>query len=418
MSLPFEYVLSGMRYTVGPVYNYMPEVQEFYQKFFNKKSNDIEITCLYNAFSEKSLGKVLSEDFKLPKIYSDSGGLQMALYGDGTDSLEAREKIYKVQSDYSNLAFCFDDIPLKMTSVNASARVLVNNKYFEKNLLKEKAIKTADNIKEQIKYFANINAKTKIFAIIQGNCAKTFTEWGNYLFNHLTDSEKEYVFGIALADTCAGNGILESVEMTKALINIECPERIKKNVHYLGIGSITRMMPIIELSHTPLLKNTHISFDSTSHTSSFAMGKYFDENNKSKAFGKTANNLNIQVVEGIIDKYFPDQKKSEMSKIILENIGNFIYLREKTELQPYLVSFMAAYVFEMVEIFTKSIKAVYNDYNEYSKFVRNNKLLMVMSSLRNMKTIEELDEWAKRFAYLIPSNSIASNEPASLKELF
>ena len=160
MSIKFEYVLSGMRYTVGPVYHYLPEVQEFYKRFFNQKSNDVVVSCLYNAFSEKGLGRVLHESFDLPKIYSDSGGLQMALYGSGTDLKEDREKIYRAQQDYSNLAFCFDDIPVRMTDITSSARVLVNNKYFDKELLKEKAIKTANNIKEQIKYFYENGANT------------------------------------------------------------------------------------------------------------------------------------------------------------------------------------------------------------------------------------------------------------------
>jgi queuine/archaeosine tRNA-ribosyltransferase len=191
--------------------------------------------------------------FKLPKLYSDSGGLQMALYGKPIDT-KARAKIYKVQEDYSDLAFCFDDIPIRMLESSGVARLEVKNKYFDPSLLKEKALKTADNIKEQIAYFKEHGRKTKVFAIVQGNCADTFTDWGNYLFDHLTDAELDDVFGIALADTCAGNGLLETIQMSQALHRIDAPERIKQNVHYLGIGSITRMMPVIELAHTPILK--------------------------------------------------------------------------------------------------------------------------------------------------------------------
>jgi hypothetical protein len=62
--MSFEYVLSGMGHTCGFKYNHLPEVQALYQKFFGAKSNNVEVSALYNAYAEKRLGRHHAHNFQ------------------------------------------------------------------------------------------------------------------------------------------------------------------------------------------------------------------------------------------------------------------------------------------------------------------------------------------------------------------
>jgi hypothetical protein len=80
---------------------------------------------------------------------------------------------------------------------------------------------------------------------------------------------------MAIADTCMGNGELESIEMLRAakIISGFCHENVKKHLHVLGVGSISRMKPILYLLKSKYLDAfERVSYDSSSHTSTFQYG--------------------------------------------------------------------------------------------------------------------------------------------------
>ena len=421
--MSFEYTLSGMNYTIGVQYLDIPEVRDLYHKFFTEKCHGITMSCLYNAYTEKNLGDKLKNQIGAPKVYADSGGLQMALYGKAITK-ETRMDIYEVQQQYADIAFCFDDIPLEMVGdvSSSSVRSAVDNKFFNRSKLDEKAKNTARNIKEQIAHFKSKGAKTKIFAIIQGNCADTFTEWGNILFDEMTDDELDYIHGMALADTCAGNGMLETFHMIQAVHRIDCPEHIKKNLHFLGIGSIARLMPVMELSHTPILKGKVISFDSTTHTASIVMGRYFDADTmKMMKTGKFLNQDTHDQIEDVLSIWFPDHPNREaMKTVILNNLGTIKHLshEDNSHLQSELVCFCLAYNFEMISRFAKGIEACYNDYEAYGRYIRDNKMIARLSRLRHLENNNDLNNWIQGTQVYIPSKAILGKKPSTLEGLF
>jgi hypothetical protein len=80
---------------------------------------------------------------------------------------------------------------------------------------------------------------------------------------------------MAIADTCMGNGELESIEMLRGAkhISMICHDNIKKHLHILGVGSISRMRPILYLNKSGYLNTFEkVSYDSSSHTSTFDYG--------------------------------------------------------------------------------------------------------------------------------------------------
>lgn len=248
------------------------------------------LSMLFNAFTEKAFVKP-SKGFQMydwlgsDGVYADSGGLQIVTTGKSITP-EIKQEIYKTQmvADY---AMCFDVIPLTSSPTafrdkrgndktrSSNERSNTGNKIFEDHLFAESAMATAKNIKEQVSYFREHNAKTKVIIIVQGNTPQDMKFFYDTIASQLTEEDYEHVGGIAIADTCMGNGELESIKMLHAahLIAQDCHENAKSHVHFLGIGSLYRLRPIIYLVRSGFLQTfKRISYDSTSHTSCFDMG--------------------------------------------------------------------------------------------------------------------------------------------------
>jgi hypothetical protein len=113
---------------------------------------------------------------------------------------------------------------------------------------------------------------------VQGNNYTDMFEWFRDGTKVLTPDHFKRVSGIALADTCIGNGPMESIEMLVAyhLIRKEFGvESTKNHIHLLGLGSVRRLMPVLYLMRSGLLpKDLTISFDSTTFSMSYFMGRF------------------------------------------------------------------------------------------------------------------------------------------------
>lgn len=235
------------------------------------------ISTLYNAYTEK--GHVeemrLLDNLGSHSVYADSGGLQIVTAGK-TITDEIKQQIYNTQT-YADYAMCFDVIPLSSVSLTRTRneRSNVGNKIFHSINLDESADATANNIKQQVKFFRENNAKTKVIIIVQGNTTNDMINFFKRIQNILTEEDYANIGGLAIADTCMGNGELESIEMLIAAKKISefCHENVKRHLHVLGVGSIARMRPIIYLLKSGYLNAyKRVSYDSSSHTSTFQYG--------------------------------------------------------------------------------------------------------------------------------------------------
>lgn len=237
-------------------------------------TTNVTLSALFNAYVEGHFGDFYSRNRNsgFNNLYADSGGLQMITQGKTiTESL--KDDIYKAQ-DKADVAFCFDEIPVEKISeyvdLTSSNRANTSSKVFNAKRFDECAKMTAENVKHQLSKLKN----AKISYIIQGNTFNDMIHWFDIAYEVLGD-DIEKLHGIALADTCMGNGELETCDMLYAGARIfDKYPKLKRNVHLLGIGSGKRMLPAIILCKNGFMgDNVVLSSDSSSQSMAYTMGK-------------------------------------------------------------------------------------------------------------------------------------------------
>lgn len=339
--MKLRYVFSGPSMLRIQPSSMVTETPEMYQEFadiacdvVNKVREDIkhripgiefDIDLLYNGYTEKEIGKHARRynSFGFDKLYADSGGLQIVTLGKQVDDA-IKKDIYASQS-YADYAMCFDEIPTRSIIKNngASSRSRVTDKMYFQDESARCAIKTAENIKEQCEVLAGINDTTKVMYIVQGNTENDMYEWFKHGTNVLTSYDR--IGGIALADTCIGNGVLESVEMFIAYnrIRAEFGEAMTNNhIHLLGVGSVQRLMPLLWVRESLLPEDITVSFDSTSFSMTYMMGKYGHLDGKRVRRHELSQYMRqvVDYFEPIIRKYEPDMDKEFFIKHYVDNI--------------------------------------------------------------------------------------------------
>lgn len=241
------------------------------------KNTNPTIAALFNGYTEAAFTERFKalDNLGAAKMYADSGGLQIVTAGKPITP-QIKQEIYKTQTA-ADYAMCFDEIALGSFSITRTRneRSNVGNKIFKSSLHAEKGSETGRNIKEQIEAFKKLDAKTRVIPIIQGNNSDDMMVFYDRIVAELEDDDYDYISGMAIADTCMGNGELESIEMLRGAKRITevCHDNIKKHLHILGVGSIARMRPILFLTKSGYLNTFEkISYDSSSHTSTFDYG--------------------------------------------------------------------------------------------------------------------------------------------------
>ena len=297
-------------------YNLITECFEFIRTSLNSKLDNIEVdfNLLYNAFTENHMGEFhVKQNYGFKKIYSDSGGLQIITQKKKmTDKIKS--KIYESQNNYSDYAFCFDEIPVESIDGGELDRNTTNSKVFNQNRLKETAEKTARNIKEQL----SVLDKPSVYYIIQGNTYDDMLKWFNYGKEILGD-DIEKLEGIALAGICIGNGELEIADMAYgAHLIFESEPRLKKKVHLLGVGTTKKILPTILLKKSGLLKDVEISADSSTCSLVYMMGKDVSMDGKPTTLMDTYINFCTEM-QPVLEKYCDGYDALEFAKLINDN---------------------------------------------------------------------------------------------------
>lgn len=239
---------------------------------------ELLLSALYNGFTEEKFIAPMArlENLHMHTWYADSGGLQIVTAGREVTP-ELMSDIYRVQSQ-AEYAMCFDVIPLETLpseKTSRNERTNTANKKFNRSLLRQSALATGQNIKAQTTYFRDHGAKTKVIIIVQGNTADDMVEFYETIMSCLSDEDLLNIGGIAVADTCMGNDVAESIDMLIAAHRIAkiAPENVKGHLHMLGVGSLDRMRPALYLSKSGFLDSyKRISYDSSTHTSAHMYG--------------------------------------------------------------------------------------------------------------------------------------------------
>lgn len=398
-----------------------------------------KLSLLYNAYTEKDRISDYNtlKNLSCDSIYSDSGGLQIITAGkEKTDDI--KRKIYQDQSK-SDYAFCFDEIPLKTISSPSertrNERMNIQNKYFDPSDHKEAGRLTGINIKTQIEYFQKVSSNTKVIVIIQGNKLEDMILYHDEILNQLEEDHFKHIAGIAVADTCMGNGELETVEMLYAAKKIadNTHPSMKSHLHLLGVGSKPRIRPAIYLKKSGFLDTfNRISYDSSSHTSTFNYGlmklngtcvpigstRKVNESVKNPTSLKHFNNM-YSLFEEVLRKFVT---REEFLQLIFGNKSEdmdydwkFSTIKkraiENNIKEEFVVSFMIPLIYILYQIhnFKINVDMIWNEtYNGDS-----------IRFLDKIKTEEDMKNWIKDYSSYVASNRIKRGfKTNTLEEFF
>lgn len=385
---------------------------------YNCVNSNNTISMLYNAYTEKGFlnnFKAL-DNLHAHSLYSDSGGLQIVTAGK-TMTPEIKKEIYQTQA-YADYAMCFDEIPLISTSKTRTRneRSNVKNKIFVSDRMQESALATGRNIKEQVEYFRSIGSNTKVIIIVQGNTAQHMVDWYKDIESLLTEEDYKNIGGLAIADTCMGNGQRESIEMLIAAKKISefCHENVKHHLHVLGVGSISRMRPILYLIKGGYLSSYNlISYDSSSHTSTFDYG-LLKLNGTCKSIGSTkTNSVDIHfrnvynLFSDTLSKYVTEDQY--IDSIFGDGSGDWKYstVKErgiKTNDPNYIIPNLlakVAHTYYQIHNFTLNLDKLMGDELMIGKGPIN--------SLLGVKNDAGMDGWIKNNHSMIKSKSISDS---------
>lgn len=270
----FDYVSSGnatLKIFTGKMsVNLSDEIASSRAMIRKLNKDSFNFSILFNAFTEAGTGEIMFERYRddVHSIHSDSGGLQMITRGLTLDDV-SKIKIYDVQSKYSNIAMSFDEIPITTSGKGVSVTDM-GSRYFDYGLVKEKALASAINLEKQINRFEELGSSVKPMLIMQGNCIDSFQTWSDVICEYLGDRVKK-LYGISMAGTSLGGGHLEDIVRAAAATFVEYPQELdSNNVHLLGVGSISRLIPFVSLEDHHA--DTHLSFDSTTYSHAMHKG--------------------------------------------------------------------------------------------------------------------------------------------------
>lgn len=380
------------------------------------------VSTLFNAYTEKNHVDEFKrlENLGSASVYADSGGLQIVTAGKKiTDDI--KNQIYATQT-YADYAMCFDVIPLSSISLTRTRneRSNVGNKIFHSVNHQQSAFATGDNVKSQASFFRQVGAKTKVIIIVQGNDVDDMVEYFKNITTRLDDADYENIGGLAIADTCMGNGELESIKMLIAAKKISeiCHPNIKKHLHVLGVGSIYRMRPILYLLKSGYLSAfERVSYDSSSHTSTFQYG-LLKVNGTCTSIGETKtpkvdkhfrnvytlfNDTFSQYVteDKFISNIFDDAEDWKYSTIK----NRVIETSDPDIIIPSLLCNAAHTYFQIHNFITNLDKVMLDEYND-GKSKGSWAKVMRINALLDVKDQTGMDDWMEKLGSGVKTKSI------------
>lgn len=419
----FEYVLSALqmiRMAVG-AFHEAPGVPDAVNKYLRTFNGDVKspynVSGLFNGFVESKIGPLIQAKYpnSFHNVHVDSGGLQVITLGKAITP-ELKQEIYTTQGTYGTVAMCFDEIPLHVTSRsenNKQNRTSIDNKIFVTTEMLDSAKATGRNVNEQLKRFNDIGSSCEVMLIAQGNVRQDFADWVHAAYDQVDPSLQHQIHGIALADTCIGNGTLESVEMCAAYHKIQI-EHIKKNVHFLGVGSLRRLVPVIELCRSGYFpSDMNISFDSTTHTSMLIMGRYTDDRNRIQQIGQrlTPHNMKFfsEVYDLIVQNFDTKISKEDYVAHITDNLKDPTAMRTTDGFKEMAELTYFFYCIRCVQNFMNAINECMRDQARYHHFLTDvsRKQLKPLLQLSDVKNDVDMEQWFRLYSRYVDTKRIA-----------
>jgi len=328
-NVTLEYVLSGssyMRMNHGQFISSPTCIQKFKDMLaIVQKASSHDISVLFNAFVESDYGEKyrrtgIDKNFK--RVYTDSGGLQLITRGLSIDQ-KTKDSIYSVQQKYSQVAMCFDEIPVGVIG-KTSKRNDYEFRYFDRDLLKEKSRLTGININEQINYFKSKSTDGTIpspVVIVHGQDYDSYLTWSDGILKAMDKENYQYLNCVAISSAAGGSGPIE--EIRKYFLLKHLPFEKIDHFHILGVGSVRRLSPLLLMIRKGLFDNMNVSYDSTTHSSSSVMGQFYNRAGKKAQLGRYMNENYREIYEEIKEVFDLDYSLEEFFKSLTTSITGY-----------------------------------------------------------------------------------------------
>lgn len=419
----FEYVISGTSYatlTKAVLQQFAEgDVIQKMARNLNNACDDHKVSILFNGLTEKNLAEPLNKIFDdSVNYYVDSGGLQMVTLG-LTSTPEKKREVYEVQSKWATYAMSFDEIPVKLLS-DKSTFFDVKNRVFDPDTFEACAKLSGENLRDQIDYFLEHGSTAKPFLIVQGNDLYYYQRWIDIMLSCIEPSKWKYIGGLSIGAAALGQGELEDFKRSFYATQLELPENIKNHVHLLGVGALRRMGPWISLINGGHLKDTMISYDSTTHTRALQEATYHKNFTLNKfLYGRLVPFFQV-VIPDIVDTskrlFGIDVKEQDLIDAYLAKRSK--YVEEHGNDNDYNLS-LARYcaLFCSVYNFTRDVEALSKDFTNFMKI--DPSAYHVYDSFKHVRDQNDFEAWVRQNNNLLVSKGVQSNANIStLEELF
>jgi hypothetical protein len=413
-----EYVASGSSYfKLMYAESLEPQNLDFFARTFGSLNNthNHKISLLYNAYTEKRPGEWMGEHYRplVHSIHADSGGLQMVTLG-RTITNELKEEVYDSQARNSDIAMCFDVIPVRTLDSGRSERLDLSNRRFDRTDLERCARETGRNLRRQIDFFDEKNSKARPMLITQGNDYDSYMKWTQYVVEELTPYHVSRIGGIAMGAAALGKGSLEDFKrafyFTQLPINLE-----SKHLHLLGVGSVYRMIPQFIFMQNGLYDGVEMSYDSTTHTSGVTQGRYYKDDlalNFTRAFDD-----NYRIVWEDIKRNFPFYEYDLNTFYEALNISSRTYQEKHGNIDPSLQTY-GVFVSSAIKNFLAHVEKLQSSRDEIMKMSRGIDAT-AFNALYSVRTKQDFDHWLQNVGPYVASEPVQEyTEPVTLGGLF
>lgn len=385
--------------------------------------DSLKLCILYNAYTEERAGEYIRSvgNLSFDNLYADSGGLQVVTRGQVLTN-ELKREIYRRQRDSADFGFCFDEIPLGIKEGvdpnNGAHRSQTASKLFSPQGFKDSAEKTALNVKSQCEMFLH-EGNAQAFYILQGNEQDEMYRWFETGVNVIGRDMFDAIRGVAPADTCMGNGTLETANMMAAyhrIVKDFGPDYAKNHLHLLGVGSPSRLLPAILLKRAGFLKeDLEISFDSSSQSMALVMGNFTDSDgtrpNKDRRkeqvmFGRFYDDLGF-----ILEKAAPTMTRQWFMDWLASNWDSSSKIIQTSPPEKKI----AMRIFVTLICVWQSLGFMQRLRNELDS---DETRFSPVGQLSQVKDMDDFRAWEREFARFVKSKKIDRRPDSDLNDLF
>ena len=411
-----EYILSGcsyMRLTFDEPSTDV-ELNVWINDVFKNMATEVhDFSLLYNGWTEAGFGPRFMESFRnsIANIAADSGGLQLCTQGK-VITPDIKDEVYRTQANHSTLAMSFDEIPVTFTG-ERSSRTDYTNRYFDISKFADSAILTGKNVARQIEVFLDEKSTSKPIFIAQGNCLDTYMEWCELALKQIPKAHHKYIGGVAMGAAALGYGALEDIQ--KAFYFKQLPLE-HEYMHLLGVGSAQRMLPTLVFLQNGFYDGTHISYDSTTHSSGVCMGRYTMPGGEVKKFPKHFDRqVYTEIYEDVKSK-FPLDFSVEIFYDAMTLAS--LKFQEKYGDRINFFKTVIGFVCKSVYNFQLQIEDCLSDKSKLLKLAQRYKSHLIFKTLYDVKTVEDFKKWESELSRFIKTKSIASEKRSTLEDFF